>query len=57
MPNEAKRWEDMTDPEKIEALRRDLLKAYIAISAHDNRLDHQGSFVNDLQRRIEKGGL
>lgn len=57
MPNESKRWEDMTDPEKIEALRRDLLKAYIAIGAHDNRLDRLGSSIGELQRRIEKGGL
>jgi hypothetical protein len=52
--NGPKRWEEMTDPEKIEALRRDLLKARIAVNAHDNRLDHQASILNGLQRRFEK---
>jgi len=53
----AKPWEQMTEPEKIEELRRDVVRIFAGLREFDSQIQAirpWGPLLNGLQQRLEQ---
>jgi hypothetical protein len=51
-----KTWGEMTQPEKIEDLRRDVVRIFTILSSDDHRISVLGAHVDGLQEKMKKAG-
>jgi hypothetical protein len=49
-----KPWENLTQREKVESLRHDVIKLDDALTTHGQRLDDLAAYIKDIERQQEK---